>query len=137
MYFDYLNFWTNKIISKRQFGCRKGISAKDAVVFTSNTIFHNSNNFKKVFNVINHQKLFEKLYKIGILGLLLKIIHNCLSNRKQCVTLNNMKNNFLKVLTGLPQGTIFGPLLLIVMVNELLNILPSLVSHDDTVKFNL
>ena len=76
-----------------------------------------------------------KLYKYGIRGIALEWIKDYLLNRKQYVVYNNTKSNISIVEIGVPQGTILGPLLLLIYVNELPNIsstLSCIQFADDT-----
>jgi len=64
------------------------------------------------FDTVPHHKLLSKLQKLGISGNLLKWFRAYLFNCSQCVSINNRNSDFLPVLSGVPQGSILGPLYL-------------------------
>ena len=67
----------------------------------------------KAFDTVNHKILIGKLERHGIRGKTLELINSYLSNRKQIVKLEDKKSTEKEILTGVPQGTILGPLLFI------------------------
>lgn len=90
----------------------------------------------KAFDTVNHNILLDKLDRYGIRGLALDQRTSYLSNRKQRVKLNDIVSDYKYITTGVPQGTILGPLFFIIYVNDLLNDMPedSIFSYaDDTV----
>ena len=65
----------------------------------------------KAFDCIPHDLLIAKLAVYGLSEEALMYILSYLSNRKQCVRINDTYSEFENIITGVPQGSVFGPLL--------------------------
>ena len=68
----------------------------------------------KAFDTLNHTILLNKLHHYGIRDGSLNLFKSYLQNRKQYVVINNAKSETLDITTGVPQGSILGPLLFII-----------------------
>ena len=73
----------------------------------------------KAFDKIWHRGLLYKLEMIGISGNLLRLIESYLTNRYQRVVLNGSFSDFLRIISGVPQGSILGPLLFLIFLNDI------------------
>ena len=82
--------------------------------------------FSKAFDVVPHQRLLHKLDHYGIRGTTLNWIQNFLTNRTQKVVVDGSSSESARVRSGVPQGTVLGPLLFLTYINDL----PSTVSSQ-------
>ena len=91
--------------------------------------------FSKAFDTVNHDVLLQKLHHYGIRGSALKWFQSYLSDRQQYVTYNGEESSKKGINCGVPQGSILGPLLFIIYINDLSNVcqhMMSLLFADDT-----
>ena len=93
----------------------------------------------KAFDKVWHEGLIYKIKSMGISGELYKLLENYLSGRYQRVVLNGQTSSWRPVLAGVPQGSILGPLLFLIYINDLPNDLKSNAKFfaDDTSLFTI
>lgn len=129
---------TNKILAKEQFGFQKDISTIDAIFemtdFIAEALDNNENvmtvllDLSKAFDHVKHDVLLDILYRYGIRGRVNEWFQSYLTERFQTVVLptleedgvlNNIESSTLKINVGVPQGSILGPILFLLYVNNL------------------
>ena len=90
--------------------------------------------YQKAFDSVPHERLLNKLYAYGIRGIILTWIRNFLINRTQRVTVCGVSSNQANVTSGIPQGSVLGPLLFLIYVNDLPEVVKSTIKlfADDT-----
>ena len=141
------------IISEKQFGFVKNRGTTDALNYISKIIYKNigSNtltivsflDLTKAFDIANHKILLDKFERYGCRCIALKLMTSYLTDRRQKVKIDDVKSKYKEITTGVPQGTILGPLLFILYVNDLLSHMPNevimsyaddnvIISSDDT-----
>ena len=135
----------NNLICKNQFGFRPKHSTQHAVISLVNNITNSLDtrdivigvflDLKKAFDTMDHTILLKKLYAYGIRSNAHKWLTSYLTGRTQYVVYDGHKSSTLNLTCGVPQGSILGPLLFIIYVNDTCNVsdlLCKILYADDT-----
>ena len=133
------------LISHEQFGFQAGVSTCHALIRLTEILYQalNENKFnftllidiRKAFDCVDHSILISKLQKYGIRGLPLSWFRSYLKNRKCFIEYSDIKSNINVFNTGVPQGSILGPLLFLLFINDLPKIsnnIKMILFADDT-----
>lgn len=124
---DYLE--SKNILYPKQHGFRRGLSAVTQLAEITHDFAGIIDSklqadailidFAKAFDRVPHSKLIAKLESIGINSKVIGWISAYLTNRTQYVSLDNVDSDCLSVLSGVPQGSVLGPTLFLIYVNDI------------------
>ena len=150
----YTYFSDNNLLSEQQYGFRAQhstelasvklvdniITQMDSVhdVKTPVTIFCD---LSKAFDCLNYNIFLSKMKYYGVSGTSLALVKSYLTNRYQYVQFESCKSNLLEIKTGIPQGSILGPLFFSILINDIVNSSMKfsflMYADDTTIYFNL
>ena len=130
--FDQLTeyFTNNNIFSSQQYGFRKNASTEQAALELIDRLLTQLKDFKipvnfymdlsKAFVSLSHDILLNKLTYYGVKNSANDPLRSYLSNRKQYVQIDDISSSIVSINTGVPQGSILGPLLLNICINDII-----------------
>ena len=143
------HFEQNNVLTNLNHGFRSGYSCETQLAITIDDLTRNYGrnlqtdiailDFSKAFDTVPHDRLLHKLDAYGIRGDLLLWTENFLCSRKMRVVVDGVFSSETDVISGVPQGTVLGPILFLVMINDLPDSVRSKVRlfADDCVLYNI
>lgn len=134
-----------QLLNESQYGFRLGRSTASATMNIVEDIVNATDNkkhtigvfidLKKAFDTVDHSILLSKLKLYGVRGIVLDWLSSYLNKRQQYVQYNNNKSNNMQIKCGIPQGSVLGPKLFILYINDICDVsklLNFVLFADDT-----
>ena len=141
----YEYFQSKHLFYCSQYGFRKGHSTELAALEVVDRIIKDMDNeelpiniyldLSKAFDTLDHGILLDKLKYYGVRGTAANLFDSYLSDRKQYVEYDGVKSDTASISTGVPQGSVLGPLLFIIYINDIVNVsdvFDAVIYADDT-----
>uniref|UniRef100_A0A8C6NYB4 Reverse transcriptase domain-containing protein n=1 Tax=Nothobranchius furzeri TaxID=105023 RepID=A0A8C6NYB4_NOTFU len=122
----------NKLLSDSQYGFRKNRTTTYAIMQMVEEIAQASESeelsisifvdLKKAFDTIDHRRLLKKMENYGLRGIAKSWIESYLKDRQQYVKIKDIKSGFREISCGVPQGSVIGPILFTLYINDICNV---------------
>ena len=137
----------NNLLFHNQHGFRSRVSCETQLIQFTQDLYDTLNDkgqadvivmdFSKAFDKVDHQRLLLKLHRLGINHGVITWIRSFLSDRSQCVVLDGEKSDACPVLSGVPQGSVLGPCLFLMYINDMPETINSNIRlfADDTIMY--
>ena len=141
------HFNNHNILYELQHGFREKRSCETQLIMLTHELLQNMQkgkqtdlillDFSKAFDKVSHEKLIYKLHNYGVKGKTLTWIKSFLDNRSQTVVVDGKQSRTAPVTSGVPQGSVLGPILFLAYINDLPDNITSQVRlfADDTVVY--